>query len=111
VNAKLTTIGRKSGKPREVSLYAFEDGDRLVIVGSWGGSPRDPAWVLNLRGNADATVRRGKKVQSVRAREIPEGDDERERLWDLVCDAFPMYRTYQRKTSRLIPLFVLEPAS
>jgi len=107
VNAKLTTTGRSSGQQRTVTLYAWPDDDRLVIVGSKGGAAHDPAWVLNLRADPRATVTTGKTERDVRAREAH--GLERERLWELVTDAFPMYRSYQRKTERVIPLFVLEP--
>jgi deazaflavin-dependent oxidoreductase (nitroreductase family) len=102
----LTTTGRKSGLPRPVTLYGWEDGDDLVVVGSRGGGRRDPAWVVNLRADPRATVRRGKETYPVRAREV--GGSERERLWQLVVDRFPNYGTYQRRTTRIIPLFVLE---
>jgi deazaflavin-dependent oxidoreductase (nitroreductase family) len=107
----LTTTGRKTGTSREVSLYAFEDEDRLIIVGSRGGAAKDPAWAANLRAEPRATVRRGKTVQNVRAREVDGAADERDRLWRLVSEAFPLYETYQRRTTRTIPLFVLEPVT
>ncbi len=47
----LIATGRRSGTPREVTLYAFDDGENLVIVGSRGGSAKDPAWAANLRDN------------------------------------------------------------
>jgi deazaflavin-dependent oxidoreductase (nitroreductase family) len=111
VNATLTTIGRKSGQPRSVPLYAWEDGENLVVVGSWAGEPMDPAWVDNLRAEPKATIRVGKKDRPVRAREVEVPSDERDRLWKLVTEAFRYYETYQRKTDRVIPLFVLEPVS
>jgi deazaflavin-dependent oxidoreductase (nitroreductase family) len=103
----LTTTGRRSGRPHAVKLYAFEDGANLLITGSKGGSARDPSWVLNLRADADARVRRGNADLLVRAREVT--GRPRERLWRLVCDGFPMYASYQRKTARQFPIFVLEP--
>jgi deazaflavin-dependent oxidoreductase (nitroreductase family) len=111
VTTTLTTIGRKTGKPRSVPLYAFEDGDRLVIVGSWAGGPKDPAWAGNLRTDPRASVRVGKVERPVRAREVEVPSEERERLWTLVTEGFRYYATYQRKTERVIPLFVLEPAA
>jgi len=104
---KLTTTGRSSRKAREVTLYAFDDGDRLVIVGSRGGSAKDPAWAGNLRSDGKASVRQGRETREVRAREADW--PERDRLWALVCAEFPLYATYQRRTKRTIPLFVLEP--
>jgi deazaflavin-dependent oxidoreductase (nitroreductase family) len=106
---KLTTTGRRSGAPREVTLYAFDDGENLVIVGSRGGSAKDPAWAANLRDNPRATVRIGREDREVRAREV-EGT-ERDRLWKLAIKDFPMYLYYERKTKRVIPLFALEPAA
>jgi deazaflavin-dependent oxidoreductase (nitroreductase family) len=104
----LTTTGRRTSEPRSTSLYAFEDGDRLVVVGSRGGAAKDPAWALNLRAEPRATVARGKTRWPVRAIEVQ--GFERDRLWAVVSDGFPMYRSFQRKTERLIPLFVIEPA-
>ena len=104
---RLVTTGRRSGLPREVELYAFDDGDRLVVVGSQGGSTRDPAWCHNLRANPAARIRRARAAaeQSVLAHEA-EGD-ERDRLWALVCAVSPFYLGFQRRTKRVIPLFVL----
>ena len=101
----LTTTGRRTGQPRPVPLYAWEDGDRLVVVGSRGGAARDPEWVRNLRSEPRATVKQGREVREVSASEVDGA--ERDRLWSLVTAAFPMYASYQRKTTRVIPLFVL----
>ena len=106
---KLTTTGRKSGHPHEVVLYAWPDGERIVVVGSYGGRPSDPDWASNLRAHARALVRKGPDTVEHVAREV-EGV-ERERLWALVTAQFPLYETYQGSTDRLIPLFVLEPAA
>ena len=103
----LISTGRRSGTPRAVTLYAFDDGENLVIVGSRGGSASDPAWANNLRDDPLATVRIGREDREVRAREV-EGT-ERDRLWQLVIEDFPMYSHYERKTKRLIPLFALGP--
>ena len=103
----LIATGRRSGTPRAVTLYAFDDGANLVIVGSRGGSAKDPAWAANLRDNALATVRIGREDRKVRAREVD--GRERDRLWELVIKDFPMYSYYERKTKRVIPLFTLEP--
>jgi F420H(2)-dependent quinone reductase len=105
----LTTNGRRTGEPRAVTLYAFDDADRLVVVGSRGGSARDPGWVLNLRAQPQATVGRGLYARRVNAREVD--GDEYHRLWRLVVAEFPLYETYRRRTARTIPLFLLEPLS
>jgi deazaflavin-dependent oxidoreductase (nitroreductase family) len=103
----LTTIGRKTGREHEVTIYAFPDGDDLVVVGSYAGRPDDPDWAANLKANPLATVQRGTSSVEHRAR-VVEGA-ERERLWTMVVKEFPMYETYQKRTDRLIPLFLLEP--
>jgi deazaflavin-dependent oxidoreductase (nitroreductase family) len=104
---QLTTTGARSGEPRPVTLYAWEDGDRLVIVGSRGGSARHPAWVHNLRAMPRATMTRGRQSIEVTATEVTE-PRERDLLWQLVVGRFPLYATYQARTARQIPLFVLE---
>ncbi len=109
MNITLTTTGRRSGEPRSLPLYAWPDGDRLVIVGSKGGAATHPAWVHNLRAEPRATVKKGRDTQEYRATEVEVDGSERDRLWALVTEAFPLYASYQRKTKRLIPLFVLEP--
>lgn len=106
MSVKLTTQGRRTGKLREVSLYAFEDGDRVVVVGSRGGAASDPDWAGNLRVEPRATIRIGRDTREVLAQEV--AGPERDRLWTLVTGAFPLYASYQRKTERVIPLFVLE---
>ncbi len=104
----LATTGRRSGQPRSATLYAFPDRDALIIVGSRGGAARHPSWVHNLRANPRATVTRGRREEVMVAREVG-GGAERERLWELVTGAFPLYAAYQRRTKRTIPLFALEP--
>jgi deazaflavin-dependent oxidoreductase (nitroreductase family) len=105
---RLTTTGRSTGKPRSVILYAWPDGEQLVVVGSSGGAPGDPSWVRNLRAVPLATVTRGREAREYRATEVD--GSERERLWQLVTAAFPLYAAYQRRTKRRIPLFALAPS-
>ena len=103
---RLTTTGRRTGRARTVTLYAFDAGsDALVVVGSLGGAAHHPAWALNLRAEPMAVAKVGREERRVVAREV--AGAERERLWTLVCAAFPLYATYQRRTKRLIPLFLL----
>jgi deazaflavin-dependent oxidoreductase (nitroreductase family) len=104
----LTTTGAKSGKRRSVELYAYPDGDALVVVGSNGGRKHDPGWAHNLRADSTATVKRGKQEHRVNAREV--SGKARARLWDLVCGQFPLYVSYQKRCERTIPLFVLKPS-
>jgi F420H(2)-dependent quinone reductase len=107
MNVILTTTGRRTGRLREVPLFAFEDGDRLVVVGSRNGHPREPAWVGNLRANPRGIVRLRRALRRVRAHEAD--GDERDRLWALVTRAYPGYELYQQQTTRRIPVVVLTP--
>jgi F420H(2)-dependent quinone reductase len=102
----LTTTGRTSGRDRTVTLYAWEDGDDLLVVGSWAGRERDPDWAGNLRAERNASVTTGKETFEVTAHEL--SGKTRERAWELVVERFPMYATYQRKTTRQIPVFALK---
>jgi deazaflavin-dependent oxidoreductase (nitroreductase family) len=108
-NVIVTMTGRKTGKQRDVPLFAVHDGERFVVIGSNGGGSHDPAWVANLRSDPRATLRVGRVVRVVRAREV-EGD-ERDRLWALATTAYPGYETYRAGTDRRIPVLVLEPAA
>ena len=105
----LTTIGRKSGRLRTQPLVYTRVGDGYAVIASKGGAPRDPLWYLNLRANPLAEVTVGRDKRRVLARDA-EGD-ERERLWRALADLYPGYERYAQKTSRQIPVVVLEPAS
>jgi deazaflavin-dependent oxidoreductase (nitroreductase family) len=100
-------IGRDDDQAHD-DRPAERQGEDLVVVGSWGGSARDPAWAGNLRAEPLATVLRGGTRTAVRAEEV--GSDDRDRVWAMVVERFPLYATYQQRTSREIPLFALRPA-
>jgi deazaflavin-dependent oxidoreductase (nitroreductase family) len=106
-NVIVETVGRRSGRVRGIPLYAFEDDDRLVVIGSNMGRDREPAWVANLRAHPSTRVRAGREVRAMRAR-IADGA-ERDRLWALAADGYPGYEDYARWTTRTIPVVVLEP--
>jgi deazaflavin-dependent oxidoreductase (nitroreductase family) len=106
---ELTTIGRKTGQPRTVMLTSpVQDGSAIVIVASRGGDDTHPAWFLNLRDNPEVEVAmNGEPARRMHARVATA--DERARLWPLVVADHANYAGYQRKTSREIPLVLLEP--
>lgn len=105
----VTNTGNKSGGVRKTPLMRVKDGSNYVLVGSMGGAPKNPVWVYNLRANPDVQIRDREQVQPMRVREVAD-ESERARLWELAVAAFPPYADYQTKTSRVIPLFVAEPA-
>jgi len=102
----LTTTGAKSGQPRLSPLAYFNVDGKLIIIGSFAGAPKDPAWVHNLRANPGAHVEVGAEAYDVTARELP--SDERAALFDKITAAAPGFADYQSKTSRVIPLFELQ---
>jgi deazaflavin-dependent oxidoreductase (nitroreductase family) len=104
----LTTTGRKTGKARTSPLLYTPAGDGYAVIASKGGAPRHPLWYLNLQASPHADVTVGRETRHVHARDA-EGD-ERERLWRALADAYPGYDRYAQKTSRRIPVVVLEPA-
>ena len=109
LNIVVVTVGRRSGKVREVALFAVEDGERLVVIGSNAGRDRDPAWVANLRTHPEVLVRVTRDVRPMRAR-VAEGD-ERDRLWAAAIRGYPGFDDYASWTTRRIPVIVLEPVA
>jgi deazaflavin-dependent oxidoreductase (nitroreductase family) len=106
---KLTTVGRKSGQRRSTMLTSpLVEGDTVVLVASYGGDDRNPAWYGNLVANPDVDIVMNGASRKMRAR-VAEGD-ERTRLWEALTAEHANYAGYQRKTSRQIPVVVLEPA-
>lgn len=99
-------VGRRSGQRRTTPLIYVRDGDAVVIVASKGGSHRHPAWYLNLRDNPDAHVQVDADRWAVRAREATE--EERERLWPRMAEVWPDFDAYQERSSRTIPVLLLE---
>lgn len=102
----LTVTGAKSGKKRYVPLMRVENDGRYAIVASKGGAPEHPSWYFNLRAHPEVTLQDGDSVVTLRAREL-EGA-EREQWWQRAVEAYPPYAEYQTKTTRQIPVFVLE---
>lgn len=105
----LTTTGRKSGQPRTTMLTSpVQDGDAVVLVASYGGDDRHPAWFLNLRDNPAVEIRMRGQHRAMHAHVA--GPDEKAALWPRVTAAYSGYAQYQTRTTRDIPLVILEPA-
>jgi deazaflavin-dependent oxidoreductase (nitroreductase family) len=102
----LTTTGRRSGKKRTVPLCSFRDGDDVVVIASYGGLDQPPAWWLNLEANPQAELLTGRERRAVTARNA--GPDERPRLWAEVTARAPGYLEYERRTTREIPVVILQ---
>jgi deazaflavin-dependent oxidoreductase (nitroreductase family) len=107
---KLTTTGRKSGEPRTVMLTVpVVDGDKYVLVASYGGDDRHPAWFLNLRDQPKVEVTVHGETRPMHAR-IASAEEKAE-LWPRVVASYKGYAGYQQKTERDIPLVILEPVA
>jgi len=104
----VTNTGNKTGAVRKTPLMRVKVSDGYVLIGSYGGRPKDPVWVHNLRANPDVDIRDKTEVFKMRVREVTE-DPERARLWAASAQAFPPYDEYQAKTPRKIPVFIAEP--
>ena len=102
----LSTTGRRSGEQRTTPLIHRTDGDGWVIVASKGGAPDNPYWYKNLEADPDVTIEVEAEQIPVRAH-AAEGS-ERDRLWRLMTEVWPAYDDYQKRTSREIPVVVLE---
>jgi deazaflavin-dependent oxidoreductase (nitroreductase family) len=104
---ELTTTGAKSGKQRTTMLTVpvHYQGNR-VVVASKGGTPENPAWYYNLVANPQVTVTEKGESTQLRARVLT--PEERDELWPQIVAAYKGYGGYQEKTSRTIPVVVLE---
>jgi deazaflavin-dependent oxidoreductase (nitroreductase family) len=101
----LTTTGAKSGRAITKPLVYTRDGDRIVIVASFAGGPKNPPWYHNLVANPEATVELGSERFRVRA--TATSGEERQRLFNRHAEQMPIFTEYQQKTTRQIPVFVL----
>lgn len=104
----LTTRGAKTGRERTNPLAYTRDGERIFVIASKGGAPTNPDWYRNLRANPRVTVEVGPERFEANAR-VAKGP-ERRRLYDLQASRMPGFREYEKRTSREIPVIVLERA-
>lgn len=105
----LTSVGAKSGALRTTPLMYLPDGERLVIFASKAGAPTNPAWYHNLLANPSATVDVGSDTFDVDV-SVAAGE-ERERLFNRQAELMPQFADYAKKTTRQIPVVVLERAA
>lgn len=106
---ELTTIGRRSGRPRAVLLTApIVDGGEYIIVASRVGDPAHPAWYWNLRDNpaVEISFPDGRRMPMTAA---VLSTEERAPLWSRIVADYPVYGDYQKRTTREIPLVRLGP--
>jgi deazaflavin-dependent oxidoreductase (nitroreductase family) len=106
----LTTTGAKSGQPRIAPLAYSQDGDHLVILASKNAAPTNPDWYHNLVANPTVTVEVGNEQFQARAF-VVEDEQEYERLYAQHAALMPGFAEYRQKTTRKIPVIVLERIS
>jgi len=102
----VTNRGAKTGKVRKTPLMRVEHNGSYAAVASKGGAPEHPLWYYNLRADPHVEVQDGPDRWEMAAREVT--GEERAIWWERAVAAYPPYAEYQRKTSREIPVFVLE---
>jgi deazaflavin-dependent oxidoreductase (nitroreductase family) len=101
----LTMTGAKTGRTLVRPLCYSRDGDRVVIIASFGGAPRNPPWYHNLIANPVVTVEVGSEKFKARATQV--NGAERDRLFDAQSKLMPFFADYQNKTKRRIPVVTL----
>lgn len=101
----LTNVGAKSRKLHKNALMRVEHDGQYAIVGSKGGSREHPRWVFNVRAHPHVELQDGSEKHDFEAREVTGA--ERDLWWARALEVWPAYAGYQKKTDRLIPVFVL----
>ena len=103
----LHTTGAKSHKPHINPAAYVKDGDRYVVIASMGGAPTNTYWYYNIVANPSVTVEVGTEEFQANATVIKD-EPERTRLYNKMADMMPSFNDYRQKTSRVIPVIVLE---
>jgi deazaflavin-dependent oxidoreductase (nitroreductase family) len=103
----LTSVGARTGKLRKIALMRVEHGGVYAVVASLGGAPTNPVWYQNLKKNPHVELQDRATKRDYTAREVT--GDEKALWWQRAVETWPDYAAYQAKTSRQIPVFVLEP--
>lgn len=101
----LTTIGARSGLPRQTPLVGIPDGKRIILIASNFGKSNNPAWYYNLKAKPIALVSVKQNSSFYLAREAE--DDEYDYLWKTAIKVNPGYQSYQQRANRKIPILVL----
>lgn len=103
----LTTIGRKTGEPRESPLLFLREGSRVVLVASQGGRATNPMWYLNIQANPRVSFQIKNEVLELTARDAT--DAERAEYWPKLDAIYPDFANYRTYTDRKIPIILCDP--
>jgi F420H(2)-dependent quinone reductase len=104
----LTTIGRKTGEPRNSPLLFLQEGQRIVLVASQSGRATNPMWYLNLTANPRVTFQTKAGLHELTARDAT--DPERDEYWPKLDAMYPDFVNYRSYTDRKIPIVICDPA-
>jgi deazaflavin-dependent oxidoreductase (nitroreductase family) len=103
----LTTVGRRSGRPRTVALFGFASDAGWIVIGSSGGRGTIPAWYRNLVADPSVRVQVGDTAVAATAVEL--SGPAYEAAFELAAAAYPGYRVYRRRATHHIPVVRLVP--
>jgi deazaflavin-dependent oxidoreductase (nitroreductase family) len=103
----MTSVGAKTGTLRKTALMRVEHDGRYAVVASLGGAAKHPVWYYNLKADPHVELQDGAIKRDYLAREVT--GDEKAVWWERALIVWPAYAGYQKKTTRQIPVFVLEP--
>lgn len=103
----LTTTGRKSGIPRTHPVMFYPDGENFIVAATNSGGDKFPIWYLNLKASPNAVVEVRNLTKTVTAREA--SGDERLQLWNLLKEEQPVFKVFEKSTTRTIPVVILTP--
>jgi deazaflavin-dependent oxidoreductase (nitroreductase family) len=103
----LTTVGRKTGQPRTLPLFYMQDGQRILLVGSNGGAPSDPVWLLNGLAHPQVSIRQAGTRRDMIFRLAM--TEEKARYWPQLTELFPKWQRIEERTGRKLSVALLEP--
>jgi deazaflavin-dependent oxidoreductase (nitroreductase family) len=101
----LTTIGARTGQRHTTPMMFHRDGDRILVIASNAGAPKDPDWYRNLVREPVVTVEVGDETYQAVASVLTGGD--RERQWASLKEAYPFFADHEQKAGRTIPVVAL----
>lgn len=106
----MTSVCAKTGKLRKTPPIRVEHDGTFAAVASLGGAPKHPVWCYNLVANPHVELQDGTpQKQDMVAREM--SGTEKATWWERCVATYPDYADFQKKTDRVIPVFLLEPTS
>lgn len=101
----LTTTGAKTGQQRTTPMMHHRDGDRILVIASNAGAPKDPDWYRNLVRDPHVVVEVGQETYPALATVLTGADKERQ--WAMLKETYPFFAEHEQKSGRTIPVVAL----